>query len=441
MRARLFSPPDGCYPPLSGHGAGSLRRISTAMPPYRSIAPFVLLLVALIFLSAAGLALGASSDAATLMRQGRYTEALVLLRQARRLSPRELTLKRAEAECRLAIGLRDLKHGDLSEALQSLRAGRDLSPEDGRFPLYLGYASLRMGKTGEAESLILEALRLSGPSPQVYGLLGQVCYAGGRLYEAESYLGQALALKPEDEDIRRFLQKVRREIGIEEKMDSRHSGTFAISYVEGGELLGDQTLEVLQEAYSELGSMFNYYPGQEVSVILYGKRDFSQVTGAPDWAAGAYDGKIRMPVGGLKGMTEGLRRALYHEYAHLLIGAITRGNIPLWLNEGLAQVAEGKEPASRLEPLRRNGEKIRLFPFAGLETSMTALSARQARVAYAQCHDFVRYLLDEYGWTRMLELLESLGRGEPFNQAVARVMLYPEENFEGIIKWWVERNG
>jgi hypothetical protein len=384
---------------------------------------------------------GDPADAAALVRQGRCREALILLQQARKLSPRDPVLKRTEAECRLAIGVQDLQRGSLPEAVRSLQDGLDLTPEDGRFSFFLGYAYLLQGKTGEAEPLLQDALHLSGPSPQVYGLLGQVCYVEGRLYEAETYLTQALTLKPEDEETRRFLEKVQREIGIEDKMDSRHSGTFAISYVEGGELLGDQTLEVLQEAYSELGSRYNYYPGQEVAVILYGNRDFSSVTGAPEWAGGAYDGKIRMPVGGLDRMNENLRRALFHEYAHLLIIAITRGNLPLWLNEGLAQVAEGKEPASRLEYLRRGGEKVKLLSFDRLEKSLNGLSPREAQVAYAQCHDFVSYLIDEYGWPRMLELLDSLGRGESFDHAVARVMLYPEENFQGIMKWWVGHYG
>jgi hypothetical protein len=425
---------------LAGCAAVCFQRKSIVMLPSRLLVFLFLLLQVLVLPSARSFAASGSGDAAVLLQQGHFREALVHLQKARSLSPGDPTLKRAEADCRLAIGLKELKQGNLSGALQSLQSGQELAPKDGRFPLYLGYASLRLGKTGDAESWILEALQLSGPSSQVYALLGQVCYAQGRLYEAESYLAQALALKPEDEDIRRFLQKIRREIGVEAKMDSRYSGTFAISYVEGGEVLGDQALEVLENAYSELGSLFNYYPGQEVSVILYGNRDFSQVTGAPEWAGGAFDGKIRMPVGGLKKMTPGLRAALFHEYAHFLIRAITRGNIPLWLNEGLAQVAEEKEPSSRLEQLRRSGEKSQLFSFARLEKSMTGLSARQAQVAYAQCHDFVQYLLDEYGWTRMLELLESLGKGEPFDHAVARVMLYPEENFEGIAKWWVERN-
>jgi tetratricopeptide (TPR) repeat protein len=323
-----------------------------------------------------------------------------------------------------------------------LRVGHDLDPEDGRLSLLIGVAFLRLGESGEAEAYFLNALRQLGPSAEVYRYLAEVCYAGGRLHEAQSFLEQAVELRPEDGNYRALLDKLQSELRIEEGMGNRHGGNFSISYVDGGERLGGETLEVLQEACARMGALFDVYPAQPVSVILYGARDFSEVTGAPDWAGGAYDGKIRVPVRGLGGMNDNLRRVLCHEYAHVLIHALTRGNLPRWLDEGLAQVTEGEGGAAHLALLERARGGVGTIPFSRLERSFQGLSAAEAAAAYLQSRDFVSFLLDRYGWPRMLDLLQALGRDDrAFAEAAGRLLLDPGEDFRAVQEEWLEKNG
>lgn len=388
-------------------------------------ATFLLFLIAL-----APVAVAAASPGLEALRQGRHSEAVDLLRRELQTSPLDPELRRGLSLGSLALGGDLLKEDDLSGALEMFRLGAELSPDDARFPLYIGYALLRQGRTAEAEESLLEALREGGPSGEIYHLLGRVCYREGRLYEAQTYLEQALQLQPQQKEVTEFLTKIRREVKIAEGMETRRGGTFAISYVDGGEELGDQTLEVLQKAYGDLGSLFNAFPEGSVTVILYGKKDFAAVTGAPDWAGGAYDGKIRVPVRGIKEMTPQLRRILYHEYAHLLLWTLTRGKLPLWLNEGLAQVAEGDLHH------RQEGYGAPL-PFRRLERSFDGLNAEEAATAYRQSRDFVHWLLEEYGWPRMLDLLQALGRGERFDKAVASFLLYSGEEFDAVQERWL----
>lgn len=389
-------------------------------------ATFFLFLIAL-----APVAVTAASPGLEALRQGRHSEAVDLLRRELQTSPLDPELRRGLSLSSLALGGDLLKEDDLSGALEMFRLGAELSADDARFPLYIGYALLRQGRTAEAEESLLEALREGGPSGEIYHLLGRVCYREGRLYEAQTYLEQALQLQPQQKEVTEFLEKIRREVKIAEGMETRRGGTFAISYVDGGEELGDQTREVLQEAYGDLGSLFNAFPEASVTVILYGRKDFAAVTGAPDWAGGAYDGKIRVPVRGITEMTPQLRRILYHEYAHLLLWTLTRGKLPLWLNEGLAQVAEG-------DLHHRQKDYGAPLPFSRLERSFDGLNAEEAATAYRQSRDFVQWLLEEYGWPRMLDLLQTLGGGERFDKAVASILLYSGEGFDAVQQRWLE---
>ena len=62
--------------------------------------------------------------------------------------------------------------------------------------------------------------------------------------------------------------------------------------------IGDQVSSILESAYWRIGKTMNTYPSQTLNVILYTNRQFQDITRAPAWAGGGYDGRIRLPVGG-----------------------------------------------------------------------------------------------------------------------------------------------
>ena len=95
---------------------------------------------------------------------------------------------------------------------------------------------------------------------------------------------------------------MRREWQLEQQMGQEVRGHFQLSFVDGGQAAGLATaiLETLEDAYAELGSELAYYPDVRVPVLLYSHKDFAAVTNSPDWAGAVYDGKIRLPLGGMQ---------------------------------------------------------------------------------------------------------------------------------------------
>ena len=114
---------------------------------------------------------------------------------------------------------------------------------------------------------------------------------------------------------------------------------------------------------------------------------------------------------------------LIHELAHLLINELTFncfGDLPTWLEEGLATYAEGdltEYQRTALEAAIANDELISL---RSLNSSFPA-DHSGAHLSYSQSWSLVDYLITEHGWTRMRRLLSAFAEGETYEQAIEKV--------------------
>ena len=99
-------------------------------------------------------------------------------------------------------------------------------------------------------------------------------------------------------------------------------------------------LATLEESYRSLESDLGASP-RNVFVSLYTDQAFFDVTQAPAWSAAMNDGKIRVPISGVKTVTPQLSSVLRHELTHSFVQQIAHGRAPQWLNEGVAQVEQG----------------------------------------------------------------------------------------------------
>jgi tetratricopeptide (TPR) repeat protein len=374
-----------------------------------------------------------SAQAKALMTTGEYYKALDELKSGFSLFPYNETLRSDLAVAYAVIAQRDMKDSRYAEAAEFFGQAHELYPAELRFSLLRGVA-LYLGKNyDQARSELQQAGE--GAEPLLY--LGKISYDTGDLPAALAYWRQALALEPENATLKKLITKAERELPVEEKMDKGYSSMFDISY--DAELppgLAAEVLDALESAYNSVGTDLGLFPTTRIPVLLYTKSDYSSVTNGPDWSGGLYDGKIRLPVGGLSKMNPQMRSILFHELTHVLIAELTHGNIPTWLNEGLAQIEERKEFSHQSMPSAA-APKAELS-LAKLSGSFISMDREEAGLAYQQSYSLASFMVTRYGWYAMQGVLKRLGERATMESAVAKSLSDWSLDLPGVMQEWRE---
>jgi tetratricopeptide (TPR) repeat protein len=265
-----------------------------------------------------------------------------------------------------------------------------------------------------------------------YQVLGDLAQLRDDLESAATNWEKALEIDPSDGALRAKLERIRKEHRTEKDFNRDVTSHFSIKY-DGREKIdaGRIVLRILEDAYGEVGRALSYYPDREVAVILYSNQQFQDVTDAPGWSGGIYDGKIRIPIGGIENETPGLKRLLLHEYTHAVVRDITPRRVPTWLNEGLAQYFEGREVNSRQqEMLRQLSQAGKVPSLSDLEGSFLGLNGPQATYAYLLSLSAVRHMVDRHGMYRVKMVLEELSSGSDTPRAISNALLVSLQDFE-----------
>ena len=295
----------------------------------------------------------------------------------------------------------------------------------------VGIACYKLHDDACAERELTRAVEINPKNPLPFMVLGELYYREDDLETASTYWEKAADLNPSDTNLRARLERIKKEHRTEKDFNREMTSHFLIKY-EGREKIeaGRIVLKILEDAYGTLGRSLSYYPDSEIQVILYSGQQFKEVTDAPGWSGGIYDGKIRLPIGGIDHETPGLRNLLYHEYTHAVVRDLTQ-RCPTWLNEGLAQYFEGKEITARQrESLRRMAQAGKLPQLSSLEGSFMSLSGAQASYAYLFSLSSVRYLIDSFGMYRVKSLLDEFASGVDTGKAIDNAITLSYEEFE-----------
>ena len=100
-----------------------------------------------------------------------------------------------------------------------------------------------------------------------------------------------------------------------------------------------EALAVLEVAYDTLCHLFDFRPENKMHLVLYESSQYQGVGPRPEWVGAVFDGKLRIPVN-VMAYREIYRPMFFHELTHAFIRAMTRYHVPLWVNEGIAQVID-----------------------------------------------------------------------------------------------------
>lgn len=168
-----------------------------------------------------------------------------------------------------------------------------------------------------------------------------------------------------------------------------------------------------------------------IIVVRGGARLDSVMRGrAPSWGAGFAMPGARTIV--IRADAGDPRRILDHELAHLVLHDAVPVRVPLWFDEGYAAVAAGEW--NRFEALQLNlgVARGRVPDFDQLDRALRG-DALRAEIAYGLAASAVTMLARRNPERTLMPLLDRLGRGEGFAEAVLATTGWSLGRFE--VEW------
>ena len=205
-------------------------------------------------------------------------------------------------------------------------------------------------------------------------------------------------------------------------------GPVTVRWHEGGDAFGRDLLSATKLAVSRLEQEQGVDLQTPVTVHVYASDSemHSALPGLPAWAGGISLGEwdmLLVPIPPQQ-LNAG-RRALVHELAHQLIYQITfhpalGSKVPVWLNEGLAVVAEGATSTGNRRLIDDAVDNGTLPTLRSLDRSFSSMPPAQVPLAYAASESVVRYLLAADGPEKMRALLAEFREGRTPDDALRR---------------------
>ncbi len=316
----------------------------------------------------------------------------------------------------------ELVRGDMEHALDDERTALTYAPDNLVMLLNVAYLHLRRSEYKQALDYLERAQRIAPDNLDVAKLTGWAYYGMNKLRQAVAEWERALALKP-DAEVQAALDKARRDQQEEENYRENESSHFTLRYSGEAEPgLAREVLRALETHFAAIESELSYTPPEPIGVILYTQQAFADITRAPGWAGALNDGRIRVPVQGLKQLTPELSRVLKHELTHSFIRQKTRANAPTWVQEGLAQWMEGKRSGAAAGVLLQVYNAKQAMSLGDLEGSWLTLSNDVAAYAYAWALANVEYIVQADGMTDMERILDRLAGGSTAEAALRQVL-------------------
>ena len=345
------------------------------------------------------------------------------------------------------LGIQQEKSDGTAVSIKAFKKAASLDAKNPVVQLNLAHAYWELRDPAMTQDFLEKLIALAPNEPFPHLALADLYQERDQLGEAARHLDQAAALAGKDPAVQSYLRtvtaKVRRTEKSEERLTSRDSEHFTVKFEgEADQATWVAVLEILEEAYREIGQKFGHFPSKTIVVVLHAKSTFQSETGSPMWADGLFDpvlGRIQVPAQDALADRAWLTRVLRHEFVHALLHdqlGPAGSAVPTWLNEGLAMELSG-DLWSDLDQVMK--QEFTLIPLPALEGAWGGLSSDAATVAYLEANSAVHYLIDRFGMPRVQELLAHIKARQALSTAMQSQLSLSYEQFQS--RWMNQLQG
>lgn len=215
-----------------------------------------------------------------------------------------------------------------------------------------------------------------------------------------------------------------------EEIKGKHFVVY--SYPAHNREAANTVLRRAEDYYQKIGGQIGYTRyhsfwtwDERVKIILFPDQpSFAETTGQPTWSQGyasrdAYLFKSRTIVTYLQ-ESNFYNEILPHEVSHLILRDFTANRIPVWFEEGVAQLQEASKSEIAARICRTLIERKKYIPLSVLMNWDVRTEEDKSKVAvfYAQSLSIVEFLLKRYGNAAFGELCGHLKNGKTFEEAL-----------------------
>lgn len=153
----------------------------------------------------------------------------------------------------------------------------------------------------------------------------------------------------------------------------------------------------------------------------------------PSWTGGqAFPDQDIVIIGISESDLDWGRNAVVHELTHVLVGHLTfscLGDVPTWLNEGLAVYSEGGLDIYSQQQLDGAIRDDTLLSVRSISGSFSEVPDK-AYLSYSQSYSITKYLVETHGQEKMSALLVSLRDGTTIDEALLQTYGFDVDGLE-----------
>lgn len=226
---------------------------------------------------------------------------------------------------------------------------------------------------------------------------------------------------------------------------------FVIFYLEDAGF-AQETLTRAERYYEKIASDLGYsrydnfwqWDNRAKIYIYRNREEFLKATGKKEWIYGTaiYNERKIISYRWSKGFFDVL---LPHELSHLIFRDFVgfKGNVPLWLDEGIAQWEEAGRRKWAVHMVRSLIRKKEFIPLAEL-TRLNLNSENDFTVSaklYAQAVTLVGYLIEKYGPTKFGQFCRALRDGKSMDEALSFAYTDSIRDINELEKGWIKYYG
>ncbi len=220
-------------------------------------------------------------------------------------------------------------------------------------------------------------------------------------------------------------------------------GLLTLHWYDSSRRFAEDLLDSAADSLAQLGETTGVVPQSPIDLYIYADTADMQeaVLYEPGWTGGqAFPDHDILIIGVSPDLIEWGKSTEAHELTHILVGHLTfscLGDVPTWLNEGIAVYGEGGPDPASLRRLQDAVDDDRLISVRALSGGFSE-HPNKAGLSYTQSYSLVDFLVAEYGPDELLALFGNLRDSMAIDAALNEVYGF---GLDGLEDRWRESIG